>query len=561
MIRLDDVSFAYEPGGRAVLDRVNLAIPEGDLALVIGPTGSGKSTLLGAVCGLVPRFSGGVLAGTVSVDGCDTAHTQPRDLASVVGYLPQRVDDSFVTDVVEDELAWTMEQLGVAPDAMRRRVEDTLDLLSLAELRQRPIATLSSGQRQRVALGAVLTAQPQVLVLDEPTSALDPQAAEDVLAALTRLVGDLGLTIVCSEHRLERVVQYADSVVVVDGTGRVTHGPPDDQLPQAPVAPPVIELGRRMGWRPLPRSVRDARRAAADLRATLPATAPPRPKHRAAGSLSAPGGGATEAASVEAPDAARADEFAAASAEGVWVSYDDHPAVRDLSLTLRRGEVVALMGRNGAGKSTLISALGGALAPDRGRVRLGGLNPRSLRGPEFLRRVGVVPSDPTLLLSATTVAQECADADRETGTPPGATAQALDRLLPGVDPSAHPRDLSSGQRLGLALALVLAHQPALVLLDEPTTGLDYQAKRVLAGWLADLAGHGASVLLASHDVELVAEVAHRAVVLADGEVVADGPAGEVLCHSPTLAPQVARILHPLTYLTVGDVMAAKDPPR
>lgn len=240
MIRFDDVSFAYDDEAPVVLDRVDLTVPEGDLALVIGPTGSGKSTLLGAIPGLVPRFSGGVLAGTVTVDGVATSTAAPRDLASVVGYLPQRVDDSFVTDVVEDELAWTMEQLGLAPDVMRRRVEDTLDLLGLADLRNRPIATLSSGQRQRVAIGAVLTAQPRVLVLDEPTSALDPQAAEDVLAALTRLVGDLGLTIVCSEHRLERVVQYADSIIVVDGSGAVTHGPPDSQLAAAPVAPPVI---------------------------------------------------------------------------------------------------------------------------------------------------------------------------------------------------------------------------------------------------------------------------------------------------------------------------------
>ena len=534
MIRFDDVSFTYAADAPVVLDHVDLTIPEGDLALVIGPTGSGKSTLLGAICGLVPRFTGGVLAGTVAVDNVTTSNTQPRDLASIVGYLPQRVDDSFVTDVVEDELAWTMEQLGLPPDVMRRRVEDTLDLLGLGELRGRPIATLSSGQRQRVALGAVLTAQPRVLVLDEPTSALDPQAAEDVLAALTRLVGDLGLTIVCSEHRLERVVQFADSVVIVDGSGAVTHGPPDAQLADSPVAPPVIHLGRSLGWDPLPRSVRDARRLAAPLRSQLP---PEPPNRHPAG---APG----------------ADPVLVA--DGLAARYGDLVALRSIDLTLRPGEVVALIGRNGAGKSTLISTLGGGRSPDAGRVRIGGHDPRNLRGAEFLRRVGVVPSDPTLLLSATTVADECADADRETGTPPGATAAALGRLLPDVDPAAHPRDLSAGQRLGLALALVLAHEPDVVLLDEPTTGLDYRAKEALATWLDELSGRGAAVLMATHDVELVAEVAHRAIVIADGEVVADGDAADVVTHSPTLAPQVARILHPLPYLTVDDVVAGLE---
>ena len=538
MICFDDVSFAYATDTPVVLDHVNLTVPEGDLALVIGPTGSGKSTLLGAICGLVPRFSGGVLAGSVTVDGIATSSAPPRDLAATVGYLPQRVDASFVTDVVEDELAWTMEQLGLAPDVMRRRVEDTLDLLGLADLRNRPIATLSSGQRQRVALGAVLTAQPRVLVLDEPTSALDPQAAEDVLAALTRLVGDLGLTIVCSEHRLERVVQYADSIIIVDGSGAVSHGPPDAQLVNAPVAPPVIHLGRRLGWDPLPRSVRDARRAAATLRNELPAEPPGHTRR------SVPAG--TEPI---------------ATAEDVWVRYGDRVALSGLNLALHPGEVTALMGRNGAGKSTLISTLGGGRAPDKGRVRIDCENPLTLRGRHFLRLVGVVPSDPTLLLSATTVAAEVAEADRETGTAPGVTAAALEALLPGIDPGAHPSDLSAGQRLGLALALVLAHEPRVVLLDEPTTGLDYRAKEALASWLAKLSSRGTAVLLATHDVELVAEVAHRAVVLADGEIVADGPATEVVTHSPTLAPQVARILHPLPYLTVDDVTAAREAQR
>ena len=538
MICFDDVSFAYATDTPVVLDHVNLTVPEGDLALVIGPTGSGKSTLLGAICGLVPRFSGGVLAGSVTVDGIATSSAPPRDLAATVGYLPQRVDASFVTDVVEDELAWTMEQLGLAPDVMRRRVEDTLDLLGLADLRNRPIATLSSGQRQRVALGAVLTAQPHVLVLDEPTSALDPQAAEDVLAALTRLVGDLGLTIVCSEHRLERVVQYADSIIIVDGSGAVSHGPPDAQLVNAPVAPPVIHLGRRLGWDPLPRSVRDARRAAATLRNELPAE-PPGHTRRSVPAGSEP----------------------IATAEDVWVRYGDRVALSGLNLALHPSEVTALMGRNGAGKSTLISTLGGGRAPDKGRVRIDCENPLTLRGRHFLRLVGVVPSDPTLLLSATTVAAEVAEADRETGTAPGVTAAALEALLPGIDPGAHPSDLSAGQRLGLALALVLAHEPRVVLLDEPTTGLDYRAKEALASWLAKLSSRGTAVLLATHDVELVAEVAHRAVVLADGEIVADGPATEVVTHSPTLAPQVARILHPLPYLTVDDVTAALEAQR
>src|SRR6185312_2249265 len=259
----------YSGASAPVVRDVSLTIGEGELCLVIGATGSGKSTLLRAVNGLVPHFTGGTLAGRVTVAGRDTAKYPPRDLAELVGVVGQDPLAGFVTDTVEQELAYGMEQLAVPPAVMRKRVEETLDLLGLAELRDRPLHELSGGQQQRVAIGSVLTAHPRVLVLDEPTSALDPTAAEEVLAAITRLVHDLGITVLLAEHRLERVVQYADRVVYVSGDGTVTDGPPTEMFRHTSVAPPVVDLGRLAGWRPLPLSVRDARRAAGGLRAEL----------------------------------------------------------------------------------------------------------------------------------------------------------------------------------------------------------------------------------------------------------------------------------------------------
>ena len=224
MIRFDRVSVTYDGASRPVLRDVRLDIPEGELCLVVGPTGAGKSSLLGAVNGLVPHFTGGTLAGRVTVAGRDTAHHRPRELAELVGVVGQDPLAGFVTDTVEQELAYGMEQLAVPADVMRKRVEETLDLLGLAELRDRPLHELSGGQQQRVAIGSVLTAHPRVLVLDEPTSALDPTAAEEVLSAITRLVHDLGVTVLLAEHRLERVVQYADRVVYLAGNGSVLDG-------------------------------------------------------------------------------------------------------------------------------------------------------------------------------------------------------------------------------------------------------------------------------------------------------------------------------------------------
>ncbi|MEO6143932.1 MAG: ABC transporter ATP-binding protein, partial [Dermatophilaceae bacterium] len=231
------MSITYPTAQRTVLTAADLAVDEGELCLVVGPTGSGKSTLLGAVNGLVPHFTGGTLQGSVRVLGRDTREHRPRDLADIVGVVGQNPLAGFVTDTVEEELAYGMEQLALAPDVMRKRVEETLDLLGLADLRHRPLRDLSGGQQQRVAIGSVLTTHPRVLVLDEPTSALDPTAAEDVLAAITRLVHDLGVTVLLAEHRIERVLQYADRLVHISPDGRVESGPPAELMVTSSVAP------------------------------------------------------------------------------------------------------------------------------------------------------------------------------------------------------------------------------------------------------------------------------------------------------------------------------------
>jgi energy-coupling factor transport system ATP-binding protein len=532
MIEFDSVTLTYADAPAPVLRDLDLRIDEGELCLVVGPSGSGKSTLLRLINGLVPHFTGGRLEGRVVVDGRDTRTHRPRDLADVVGFVDQDPLAGFVTDVVEDELAYAMESLGLAPGLMRRRVEETLDLLALAPLRQRPLRTLSGGERQRVAIGAALTAHPRVLVLDEPTSALDPGAAEEVLASLQRLVHDLGVTVVLAEHRLERVVQYADRVVVVPGPGApLSVGAPAAIMSDAPVAPPVVELGRLAGWSPLPLTVRDARRAAAGLREDLADTLETHvtPPHEA--SASAP----------------------VVDVDEAHVSYGRRSVLTGVRLTAAAGEVVALMGRNGAGKSTLLATLAGLRTPYRGRVRVRGANPATLAPRDLIAHVGLVPQQPGDLLYADSVAAECRDADRDAGLPPGTTARMLRALTPDVDPDRHPGDLSEGGRLLLALAIVLAPRPPVVLLDEPTRGLDYRAKARLVDVVAELAREGRAVLLATHDVELAAEVSTRTVVIADGDVVADGPTRSVVVGSPMFAPQIAKVLAPLPVLTMSDV--------
>lgn len=536
MIRFEDVTIAYDGSAIPVIGHTTLHIQEGELALVVGPTGSGKTTLLHAINGLVPHFSGGTLSGRVVVDGRDTATHPPRDLADVVGVVPQDPMSGFVTEYVEDELAYGMECLGLAPSVMRQRVEEIVDLLGLAELRDRSLLSLSGGQRQRVAIGAVMTTHPRILVLDEPTSALDPGAAEEVLAALQRLVHDLGVTVVLAEHRLERVVQYADRIIHVPGNGApVQIGTAADIMRTASVAPPVVQLGRLAGWNPLPLSVRDARRNADPLRERL------RTAHN-----SHPSAGTT----VDALAPRLLD------ARSVSVAYGTKTALDNVTVTVDPGEILAIMGRNGAGKSTLLGTLVGLHKRVRGTVLVSGGDPADMRGPELISRVGLVPQDPSDLLSRDTVATECQDSDRDARAPRGTTATILRSLAPDVSISQHPRDLSEGQRLALALAVILAARPPLVLLDEPTRGLDYLTKSRLVVALRALAAGGHAVVLATHDVELVAEVATRVIVLADGEIVADGTTRDVIAASPLFAPQVWKVLAPQEWLTVAEVEQA-----
>ncbi|WP_129309407.1 ABC transporter ATP-binding protein [Streptomyces sp. L2] len=610
MIRFEDVSVTYEGSAEPAVRGVDFEVPEGELVLLVGPSGVGKSTVLGAVSGLVPHFTGGTLSGRVTVAGRDTRTHKPRELADVVGTVGQDPLAHFVTDVVEDELAYGMESLGLAPAVMRRRVEETLDLLGLAGLRDRPIATLSGGQRQRAAIGSVLTPHPRVLVLDEPTSALDPAAAEEVLAVLQRLVHDLGTTVLLAEHRLERVIQYADRVALLPARGAAPLlGTPAEVMAVSPVYPPVVDLGRLAGWSPLPLTVRDARRRATPLRdrlATLPTPhLTPAPNTTPAGTATppgsaavarvpstSPGGSATLPSGGPGPEPGpgpgpsteraarpsdgqpgerprrkglfrrRSSAVAApltpyvAEVSALAVRRGRVAALRHVDLTVAPGETVALMGRNGAGKSTLLGSLVGLVEPSAGGVRVGGAVPHRTAPRDLVRRVGLVPQEPRDLLYADTVGAECAAADRDAGAEPGTCRALVSELLPGITDDTHPRDLSEGQRLALALAVVLAARPPLLLLDEPTRGLDYAAKARLVGVLRGLAAEGHALVLATHDVELAAEIAHRVVLLAEGEVIADGPTADVVVSSPSFAPQVTKILAPQEWLTVAQVREA-----
>lgn len=533
MIRLERLTYTYPNGPHPALADATLHIAEGEFVLVAGPSGAGKSTLLRCLNGLVPHFTGGALSGSVTVAGRDPVAEGPQALSRVVGFVFQDPEAQFVVDRVEDEIAFALENAAIPPAEMHARVEEALRLLDLIPLRDRPLATLSGGERQRVAIAAALVFRPCILVLDEPTSQLDPQSAEDVLQALVRLNHDLGLTVVLSEHRLERVLSHADRLVYLPGPDEpVLSGPPRRTLRQMDLTPPLITLGKTLGWEPLPLTIEEGQRFAAKLQTSKPQTRNSQP--------------ATRNPLLQIED--------------VSFAYDGSPALNNVSLTIGAGELAAVMGRNGSGKTTLLKCIVGLLKPSRGKIALVGESLIGRATADICRSVGYLPQEPDALLFADTVGDELQVTLRNhglSGNPPIAPHDLLARLGLSDLAASYPRDLSVGQRQRVALGAVTVTRPRLLLLDEPTRGMDYPAKRDLVRLLQEWQAEGTSVLLVTHDIELVAQAADRVVLLDQGEIVADDIPGNLVA-SPLFAPQAARLFPSTGWLTVEDVQAGLD---
>jgi energy-coupling factor transport system ATP-binding protein len=549
MIRFEHLSYHYPDRELPVLRDLSLEIEEGEFLLVIGPSGAGKSTLLRCLNGLVPHFYGGTVAGEVRVDGRDPVALGPRGMADMVGFVLQDPEAQFVVDKVEDEMAFALENQGLDPIVMRKRVEEALDQLNIAHLRRRSVNTLSGGERQRVAIAAVMTLQPQVLVLDEPTSQLDPQAAEEVLDTLVKLNQDLGLTIILSEHRLERVVQYVDRVLFLSGNGQPPLlDEPRAVLGQVELTPPLIALAKALDWSPLPLTIKEGRRFARAVGRSRQQGAgerPPRPF-------------------ADKPYPPRQTDRAV-SVQNLVFAYNGHPALQDISLDIGQGEFVALMGRNGAGKTTLLKHLVGLLKPDQGQVQI--IEPHTQRSmdtrragtEELIQVIGYVPQNPNALLFNDTVRQELDFTLRGHGRPAGDYDGLLSALGLTAHAGSYPRDLSVGERQRVALASILVAEPQILLLDEPTRGLDYRQKAALVDFLQREKAHGRTVIMATHDVELVANCADRVILLGDGQVVVDGPARQVMSESLVFASQINKLFRDPALLTVEDVLSLHRP--
>jgi energy-coupling factor transport system ATP-binding protein len=516
---MESLTYAYPnarstlgPSGRQNVDHalrdVSLTLGPGEFALLAGRSASGKSTLLRAACGLVPHFHGGEIAGSVSVAGMDAIAAGPGELAAAVGYVAQDPETQVVSTTVAAEIELPLEMRGEPTASRARAVEEVALALAIPHLLDRTADTLSGGELQRVALAAALVTRPRLVLLDEPTSQLDPVAGDELIWLLRRLNEEWGVAILLAEHRLERCLAAADRVIAMDSGAVSFDGAPREFLAWAQGADTALEtpaarLFSLAGIEPLPTGVRDARRQLGRVEWGEESAPPPR----------------------RDPSGEPAVEIC-----DLWVELAGGEVKRDVlngvDLSVARGERVALMGRNGAGKSTLLRTIAGLVTPVRGKA-------------EAPAGFALLTQNPGDYLVRERVGDEL----------PGDAGLAALRVM-GLERTidSDPRDLSGGERQRLALAIALAGRmegeelPGLVALDEPTRGMDRARKGELVELIEGLAGRGAGVVVATHDVEFAAAFAERVILLGDGVVIADGDAAQILSGGWYFATEVARIL-------------------
>ena len=497
---LEHLTFSYPGQTRPALDDLTLTIPEGAVTVLCGESGSGKSTLLRQLktC-LTPHGEAG---GTVRFGDALLKDIPFAEQARRIGFVLQHPDDQIVTDKVFHELAFGLESLGCKEKTMRLRVAEMASYFGIADWFERDVQTLSGGQKQMLNLASVVVMRPDVLILDEPTSQLDPIAASTFLHTLRKLNEELGLTILLSEQRLEEALPLSDRAVVLDGGAVLADGAPHAVGAQLRTA--GHELFRAMPaamrvWAavendlPCPVSVREGRDWLADFAASHPLkSVPERP-------LPAP----SQETVVTVSDA--------------WFRYtpDAPDVLRGFSLTLRPGELYALTGSNGGGKTTALGVLSGHLRLYRGSVYLDGKKQRALQ--PLRDGIAAVPQDPRTLFAADTVRADLASLGRDAALLDTVVQQmALAPLL-----ERHPFDLSGGEQQRAALAKVLLMQPRVLLLDEPTKGMDGAFKAEFGALLRTLCAQGTAVCIVSHDVEFCAQYADRCGLLFRGEVVTE----------------------------------------
>lgn len=549
IIEVKDVTFTYSGAQRHALERVSLAVAEGEFVGVIGPSGAGKSTLAGVMSGAVPHHFAGELYGACLVDGKDTCEVTLTDVSRLVGSVLQDIDAQFVASNVRDELLFGLENFGVTHDEIPTRMQQALETVDIEDLRDREIATLSGGQKQKVAIAAILALRPRVLVLDEPTAALDPASSTLVFETLCEVNRSAGITVVVIEQKVALLSEYCSRVVVLDQGKLVfddtprkvfSHGerlreigvdsPRVARVSNSLAAAGLCELGEPAlsvdeAAALVARIVGEGVRGAVVEGACAVSAVPSAPSNAIVCDPSIGGDSAASSARTGEP---------VARFEGVGYSYPGGGAsVRALDFKVLPGEIVGIVGQNGAGKTTLTKLLNGLLKPAEGNVVVAGLNTREVPTSRIARHVSTLFQNPDRQICKDTVLDEVAFGLLLQGVSldeASARAKATCERF-GLPLDEAPFSLSRGQRQMVALASVVVGDPQVVVLDEPTSGLDYRECMTVMETVRDMAAAGSAVVMVCHDMEVVSDFANRLVVMANGEILGRGTCADVFANA------------------------------
>ncbi|HSB03715.1 MAG TPA: ABC transporter ATP-binding protein [Thermodesulfobacteriota bacterium] len=524
ILRFEGVSYRYPAAEAWTLQELTLNIYQGQGVLLAGSSGSGKSTFCRACIGLIPNFHGGEFIGQVFTDGLDTRQHPVYRLFSHAGLVFQNPDAQLFNQTVEAELAYGLESVGLASAEIEKRLAWASESAGLGPFLSRPPYTLSGGEKQRVALGAILALRPRLLLFDEPFTHLDPEGAE-FLRRILRTIQAEEITVIVVEHRLHEVIADFDRLVVLHEGQVAADGPPRQVLSHdvskyGLSLPPLVRLFQASGWKGIPLTREEAlyglkNQNLTDKTASIRnLTSPPFSKGRKRG--------------FENKDSV-------VEMDDVWFKYDDSPTLRGINLTLNQGECVAFVGRNGAGKTTLVKHLNGLLKPKKGAVKILGRNTLKTPVAELARHVGFAWQNPNDQLFQANVLDEVLTGPRALGVHDSAWYNELfERFELGPLLERSPFQLSEGQKKRVSFAAALAVQPGLVVLDEPTAGQDESFRRELGRLIIELRAEERTVVLVTHDLEFAAEHASRWIALADGQVVADGPPEEVMADETAM---------------------------
>ncbi|KXB62644.1 ABC transporter ATP-binding protein [Olsenella sp. DNF00959] len=559
LVSLDRVSFTYEGGGSPAVDDLCLDIAPGDFLGVIGPSGAGKTTLCSVLSGAVPHHFAGEFRGVATVCGMDSCEVGLTDVSRKVGSVLQDIDAQMVASSVEDEMLYGLENFGVPHDQIPGRIGEALATCGISGLLHREVATLSGGQKQKLAIAAILAIRPSVMVLDEPTAALDPASSLMVFQTLRELNRREGITVVVVEQKVALLCEFCRHVAVLRegrlallGTPREVFSHSEELRSMGVDSPRVTRVSNLLRSRGLARegdvslTVGEAAALVSRVvgeRGSL-AWAATRPPLRLEGGRRHGEPTALELAS---------DPML--TFDHVGFSYPGGTAsVEDVSLELRPGELVAVVGQNGAGKTTVTKLMNGLLKPSSGRVTIAGLDTSRARTSQIAQHVSTLFQDPDRQICKETVVEEVAFSLQLLGTP---DAEALSRARDcvehfGLPAEAAPFSLGRGQRQIVALASVVVTNPEVLILDEPTSGLDYRECMTVMEAVEVARSRGCAVAMVCHDMEVVSDFATRVVVMADGRVLADGLPGEVfadeglLARACVAAPQVTQLARRLS---------------